>query len=290
LVTEIYSFILKNFKKTKKKQIMKKTLFLILMSLSMTMMFTSCANVETGHTGVKITYGGATDMSTTYDEGMYFGLSWLYSSLKDYETREKTLTIKGEFLDADGLTIPVEAVLYYQVDKTMVNKLHKEIGENYEERKILPAFKTVLKNVIPKYRALELNTTKRSEGDKHLAEFLEKELPTFYINFKGVNIVDINIPSQISSVIIEKQAQDERNILAEKKKLEKENLAQAQIAESKGNYEAAQFDAKTKDILSQPRMLELYRAETDRIRAEKGVSEFGENNVFGVLPSLLRNH
>jgi regulator of protease activity HflC (stomatin/prohibitin superfamily) len=269
---------------------MKKTLFLILMSLSMTMMFTSCANVETGHTGVKITYGGATDMSTTYDEGMYFGLSWLYSSLKDYETREKTLTIKGEFLDADGLTIPVEAVLYYQVDKTMVNKLHKEIGENYEERKILPAFKTVLKNVIPKYRALELNTTKRSEGDKHLAEFLEKELPTFYINFKGVNIVDINIPSQISSVIIEKQAQDERNILAEKKKLEKENLAQAQIAESKGNYEAAQFDAKTKDILSQPRMLELYRAETDRIRAEKGVSEFGENNVFGVLPSLLRNH
>jgi hypothetical protein len=36
-------------------------------------------------------------------------------------------------------------------------------------------------------------------------------------------------------------------------------------------------------------MLELYRAETDRIRAKNGVSEFGENNVFGVLPTLLRN-
>lgn len=268
---------------------MKKILFLILTSLTLSLMFTGCANVKTGNTGVKITYGGATDMSTTYDEGMYFGLSWLYSSLKDYETREKTLTIKGEFLDADGLTVPVEAVLYYQVDKTMVNKLHKNIGENYEERKILPAFKTALKNVIPKYRALELNTTKRSEGDKHLAELLEKELPTFYVRLIGVNIVDINIPQQISSVIIEKQAQDERNMLAEKKKLEKENLAQAQIAESKGNYEAAQFDAKTKDILSQPRMLELYKVETERIWAEKGVSPYGQNNVFGVLPTLLRN-
>lgn len=257
--------------------------------ITLSLTFTGCTNVETGHHAAKITYGGATDMSQTYGEGMYFGIQWLYSSLKEYETREKTLTVKGEFLDADGLTIPVEAVLYYQVDKNTVNRLHKDIGENYEERKVIPAFRTALKNVIPKYRALELNTTKRSDGDKHLAELLEKELPNFYLSLKGVNIVDINIPKTISDVIVEKQVQDERNILAEKKELEKKNLASAQIAEAKGSYEAAQYESKTKDILSQPRMLELFKAETDRIWAQKGVSPYGSNNVFGISPTLLRN-
>jgi regulator of protease activity HflC (stomatin/prohibitin superfamily) len=122
-----------------------------------------------------------------------------------------------------------------------------------------------------------------------LAELLEKELPNFYLSLKGVNIVDINIPKTISDVIVEKQVQDERNILAEKKELEKKNLASAQIAEAKGSYEAAQYESKTKDILSQPRMLELFKAETDRIWAQKGVSPYGSNNVFGISPTLLRN-
>ena len=35
--------------------------------------------------------------------------------------------------------------------------------------------------------------------------------------------------------------------------------------------------------------LDLYRAETDRIWAQKGVSPFGSKNVFGNVPGLLLN-
>lgn len=33
----------------------------------------------------------------------------------------------------------------------------------------------------------------------------------------------------------------------------------------------------------------LYKAETDRIWATKGVSPYGENNVFGSLPGMILN-
>ena len=59
------------------------------------------------------------------------------------------------------------------------------------------------------------------------------------------------------------------------------------MALAKGNFEAAQYDAKTKEILSQPKLLELYRAETERIWAENGKSPYGENNVFGSTSGIL---
>jgi len=68
-----------------------------------------------------------------------------------------------------------------------------------------------------------------------------------------------------------------------------EQTALKKVATAKGNYEAAIYDAKTKEILSQPKMLELYRAETERVWAEKGVSPYGNNNVFGSAQGMLLN-
>lgn len=41
--------------------------------------------------------------------------------------------------------------------------------------------------------------------------------------------------------------------------------------------------------MSQPKMLELYRAETERVWAERGVSPYGSNNVFGSAGNVLLN-
>jgi len=65
--------------------------------------------------------------------------------------------------------------------------------------------------------------------------------------------------------------------------------AMRKVAVAKGNFEAAQFDAKTKEIMSQPKMLELYKAETERIWAQKGVSPYGNNNVFGSSSGMILN-
>jgi hypothetical protein len=255
---------------------MKKLIYLFSFALLI-----SCTGVDSGYTGVKVEYGGETDMNQVYPEGLYTGPAWMWNSMVMYETREQTLKVSDIYLDRDGLKVPIDVVVFFKPQVNSVNKLHKDIGTDYINRKISPAVEAALKNVIAQYRALELNTQFREEADFKISDYLKPRFPEFYVDFLNANITKVDIPNEISRQIIEKQVQDERNALAEKKELEQINLANAEIAKAKGQYEAALFTDKTRALLSKPAYLELFRAETERIWAEKGTSPWGTNNVFG---------
>jgi len=195
----------------------KQFFLMLFVALTISFGFTSCATVDSGNEGVGVSWGGETDMDKTYTEGLHWGVRWIFDDMIDYDCRQKTVTLDNEFLDKDGLPIPIKAVLYYKPVNNTVNKLHKDLGPKFEEDKIKPIFSAALKNVVPKYKALELNVEYRDEADAELAKYLEKELQANYCTFIRVNIIDVDIPNDIKNVIIAKQKQDEANLLAEKK-------------------------------------------------------------------------
>lgn len=108
----------------------------------------------------------------------------------------------------------------------------------------------------------------------------------FEISQFKTNIVP---PPALQETINSKTQAVQQAQAAELQKLTAEAEAKKVVAVAKGQYEAAQYDAKTKELLSQPKMLDLYRAETDRIWAEAGVSPYGSNNVFGTVPGMFIN-
>ena len=118
-----------------------------------------------------------------------------------------------------------------------------------------------------------------------LTASLEKE--GFTLN--NIAVLKMQLPASYKAAIERKIAvlQETATIISQTKQAEQTALKKVALA--KGNYEAAQYDAKTKEILSQPKLLELYRAETDRIWAEKGKSPYGQNNVFGSTAGILLN-
>jgi len=122
-----------------------------------------------------------------------------------------------------------------------------------------------------------------SEVTKTLTKSLEKE--GFTLN--NIAILKMALPASYKAAIERKIAvlQETATIISQTKQAEQTALKKVALA--KGNYEAAQYDAKTKEILSQPKLLELYRAETERKWAEKGVSPYGSNNVFGGASNIL---
>lgn len=65
--------------------------------------------------------------------------------------------------------------------------------------------------------------------------------------------------------------------------------AEKLVAVAKGKFEAAEYEAREKELLSQPKLLDLYKAETERIWAQSGVSPYGTNNVFGQTSGILLN-
>lgn len=247
----------------------------------------SCTGVDSGHKGVEVSWGGETNMTKVYSEGMHGGLGWVVDNMVEYDVREKTIVEVFEFNDKNNMTTKVELALDYRLDPDKVNLLHSKITD--VNTKIIKTLKSAGKEVVPQYSAIELNINKRSEAEQKLAAIIAKELPEFYVIFARIQMTDVDIPKAVASLAEQTAVQLGKNELALKKEAEQVALAKALVAESKGKYEAAEYDVQTKNLMSQPKLLELYKAETDRIWAQKGVSPYGEHNVFGANPGILLN-
>jgi hypothetical protein len=259
-----------------------KTFFLFLFAA---LTISSCSTVDSGHTGVHVSYGGSTNMEQTFEEGIHFGFHWLFDKMIDYDTRETTVSIENTLLDYDGLKVPVKVVLYYSAMPNSVNRIHKQIGPDYEKQKIMPIFEAALKNIIPKYKALELNREYRDKADEELSTYLRRELASVYCDLIRVNITSVDIPNDISEMIIAKQIQDEKNLLAEKINLENMNLGKAKLTKDSLEFLAAEYEAKKMKALSTKANLELKELEIREIEArgyeKHGSSKYGTNNWFG---------
>lgn len=261
---------------------MKKAILLLIASATML----SCSTVDSGHKGVEVSWGGETNLQTVYPEGMNGGLHWIWDDMVEYDVREKTITHKFEFNDKNNMVTTVELALDYRLDPKKVNLLHSQITD--VDTKIIKTLKSAGKEVVPQYSSVELNIHKRAEAEDKLSKIIEAELPEFFVKFARLQMTDVDIPKAVAKLAEQTAVQIGKNELASKKEEEQKNLAMAKVAEAKGEFEATEFEVKTKNLMSQPKLLDLYKAETERVWAEKGVSPYGENNVFGADVGVLR--
>jgi hypothetical protein len=235
----------------------------------------SCTTVDSGHKGVEVSWGGETNKDMVYPEGMHGGFHWIWDDMVEYDVREKTLVEKFTFNDANNMSTGVELALDYRLSPGQVNLLHTQITDVLV--KIQKTLKSSGKEVVPQYSASELNLTKRGAAEAKLSEILSKELPEFYVEFARIQITDVDIPDAIAQTAEATARQLELNKLAGEKEEEAEK-----------NYNAAQWDAKTKEILSQPAMLALKKLEIEAMWAQQGVSPYGNNNVFGAETAVFK--
>lgn len=254
--------------------------------ISILAVFTACETVPPGHRGVEVSWGGEVNNQIVYPEGLNGGLHWVVDDMVVYDVREKTMTHKFEFNDKNNMTTVVELALDYRIDPAKVNLLHSQITD--VETKIIKTLKSAGKEVVPQYSAIELNIHKRNEAEGLLSKIIQEELPEFYVEFARIQMTDVDIPKPVAQLAEETAVQLGRNELALKKEAEQIALAKAKIAKAEGEFQAAEFQAKTKDILSQPKMLLLKKLEIEQIWAEKGVSQYGNNNVFGAETAVIK--
>jgi regulator of protease activity HflC (stomatin/prohibitin superfamily) len=241
---------------------------------------TSCTNVDPGHKGLRIEYGGKTDMSMVYPEGMHTGFSWLVDDMVEYDVRERTTVQIMEFNDMNNMKTGVEIAVDYNPDPAKLPLLHTTITDF--ETKVAKTIKSAAKEVIPQYTASELNLSKRTEAEQKLSEILSNEFPEFYMSFARVQLTDVDIPGEIAAAAE-----------ATAKQLEVNKLEGEKAIAAEKRFNAAEWDSKTKAILSKPEMLELQRVENERLKWEgfktHGKSPYGENNTFAVEMGFFKS-
>ena len=242
----------------------------VLIVLTVVLVLISCETVEPRHRGVEVGWGGETNLQKVYSEGLHQGFHWLFDDLVNYDVGEKTEVQKFTFNDKNNMQTGVELSLDYNLAPDKVNLIHAKIGKNNIDIKILKTLKSAAKEVVPQYTASELNLTKRNEAEDKISQILAKELPEFYVDFARVQLTDVDIPGKIAQAAEATARQQEFNKLALEKAKESEN-----------NFKAAEWDAKTKNILSKPEMLQLKKLEIQEKWIDKWEGSFGTNNVFG---------
>tara|TARA_R110000751_G_scaffold55588_3_gene119197 strand:- start:1440 stop:1769 length:330 start_codon:yes stop_codon:yes gene_type:complete len=107
-------------------------------------------------------------------------------------------------------------------------------------------------------------------------------------------MTDVDIPTAVADLAEQSSVQLGKNQLAMKKEAEQVALAKARVAEAQGEYDAAKLQAKTKDVLSSPKMLKLMQLEIEQTYADgfakHGTSRYGSGNWYGSnTAAVLKN-
>ena len=211
---------------------------------------------------------------------------WTASTDEDSPTDEHI-----DVTSADGATFGLDVGINLQLKREMAPTLFTKYRVEMEE-----LINTRVRNIVRKElldnavsfasdSLLQHRNIYESNVTKSLSISLDKE--GFTLN--NIAILKMALPSSYKQAIERKIAVLQETATIKSQTVQAEQTALKKVALAKGNYEAAIYDAKTKEILSQPKLLELYRAETERVWAEKGVSPYGNNNVFGTTSGMLIN-
>ena len=211
---------------------------------------------------------------------------WSADSNEDSPTDEHI-----DVTSADGATFGLDVSINLQLQRARASELFIKYRVGMEDlintRVRTIVRKELLDNAVSfaSDSLLQHRNVYEANVTKTLTTSLEKE--GFTLN--NIAVLKMALPASYKAAIERKIAvlQETATIISQTKQAEQTALKKVALA--KGNYEAAQYDAKTKEILSQPKLLELYRAETERIWAEKGKSPYGQNNVFGSTSGILLN-
>jgi regulator of protease activity HflC (stomatin/prohibitin superfamily) len=191
----------------------------------------------------------------------------------------------------DGATFGLDVAINLQLKRESAPMLFTKYRVGMEE-----LIETRVRNIVRKELldnavsfASDSLLQHRNIYEANVTRTLEKALDKEGFILNNIAVLKMDIPASYRKAIETKIKVIQETATIKSQTIQAEQTALKKVALAKGNYEAAQYDAKTKEILSQPKLLELYRAETERIWAEKGKSPYGQNNVFGSTSGILLN-
>lgn len=233
-------------------------------------------------------YTSGLDTETHYDEGIHIIAPW--NQMITYDIRQQTISEAANVLDKNGLPVSINLSVTFSPSKGKTGYIHKETGSGYEAVLISPQIGSVTREVIGRYTAEELYSSKRDVLQTEIHELLQKNLLDKNITIHYALVSDVDLPDLISQAIQSKEEQEQSNLLAEKKKVEAINIAAAQIEEARGDStsrviraaaEAMEIKLKQEQLARSPNYIEL-------VKAQQWDGSYGEGNVYGEGISLFK--
>ena len=204
--------------------------------------------VPPGQAGVVVLFG------TVREQVLPAGLHFInpFSQIVEMEVRTRNYTMSGvadegqkrgddsiPVITSDGLTVKLDATVFYHLDQDRCAKIYEKIGTDVEGQILRSQIRTSLRDAAAGLTATELYTTHRLGFVENVTKTLTTAFKERGITMEQVLLRNVLLPDQITKAINDKIAADQdaqkmafvlqkEKQEAERKRIEAEGQAKAQ--------------------------------------------------------------
>ena len=167
-----------------------------------------------------------------------FGIKAPWNDIYKFDITDNLVEETIDVLDGSGLSINVDVTMNFHLSYDSVGEIYETYQFDFLRRLVRPVFRSTVRDVMGRYTAEEIYSTKRAEVENLIQAEASEVLkqPGNDIILKSLLIRSITLPAQIKGAI-ENKLQQEQEALAYQYRLEREK-SEAERKRIEANGEA----------------------------------------------------
>lgn len=155
--------------------------------------------IPAGHKGVLFKpFTEGTVTGKHWDEGLAFIFPW--NQMYIYDTRIITGQDTIDALTEDGLQVQAELSYRYRPEIDSLGLIHKNIGQDYSEKVIVPHVTAATRDVISRYRIDALYTTSRADIQRDMLARVRHQVDDHY----PITTIDVVVRNIVLDEVVER--------------------------------------------------------------------------------------
>jgi len=212
--------------------------FIVLAAISSSLFYTIEA---TERAIIFYPFGKGLDKDNVIDPGTHLKAPW--NDVYTYTVNEVSSDENMDVLDKSGLSIHVDVTVRFYPIPERIGFVHEKFTKNYVNVLVIPEVRSTVRQVMGRFTAEEIYSTKRAEVENAITTESEKILITNNVKATAVLIRSIVLPEQIKAAI-ENKLQQEQESLAYQYRLDKEK------SEAERKRIAAEGESRANNIIN----------------------------------------
>ncbi len=210
----------------------------VLMGISSSLFFTVNA---TQRAVIFYKFGGGLDKDNVVYPGVHMKSPW--NDVFTYDVQETSKDENMDVLDKSGLSIHVDVTVRFKPFPEKIGYIYEKFNQNYVDVLVVPEVRSAVRQVMGRFTAEEIYSTKRAEVEATIKAESEKVLHANNVDMVALLIRSIQLPEQIR-VAIENKLQQQQEALAYQFRLDKEK------SEAERKRIAAEGESRANNIIN----------------------------------------
>ncbi len=212
--------------------------FIVLIAISSSLFYTI---QPTESAVIFYPFGKGLDKENVITQGTHMKAPW--NEVFVYKVNETSTDENMDILDKNGLSIHIDVSVRYYPIPEKIGFIHEKFTRDYVNVLVIPEVRSTVRQVMGRYTAEEIYSTKRAEVESAIRSESEKILSANNVNATAVLIRSIVLPEQIKTAI-ENKLQQEQEALAYQFRLDKEK------SEAERKRIAAEGESRANNIIN----------------------------------------